>query len=192
LKDPAHRKAALGEAKRFPRQHPLEAAVIGGSAILAVITLWLLGAVIVGALRGVSPYALVEVDCTPQASVRVNGKEMGKTPQRLQLRPGRVKLEVYDETLGFHRTETFEAHLGKNPPREFEIGQAKVEFNVLPSAAVYVDGRRLGQTPFPAVMLYEGRHALRLVNPATKEEISEELVVRADQDQIVEKSFGKP
>ena len=50
-----------------------------------------------------------------------------------------------------------------SPPAQ---APARVSFNALPWAEVFVDGKRLGSTPLLGRQLRPGEHSVRFVNPA--------------------------
>jgi hypothetical protein len=47
----------------------------------------------------------------------------------------------------------------------------RIEFRIRPFAQVFLDGRELGETPFPAVSVSVGRHKIRLVNAQLKKDV---------------------
>ena len=71
------------------------------------------------------------------------------------------------------------------------VAKARVEFRVRPWAAVFLDGKALGQTPLPAIEALEGKHQVRLVNKDLGKEVTLPLVVRPDQPAVVKYVFGE-
>ncbi len=59
-----------------------------------------------------------------------------------------------------------------------------LEFRIRPYATVFLDGKLLGQTPFPAVQVSEGRHFVKLVNADLKKEVAVEYVVKAGRPNV--------
>jgi hypothetical protein len=47
----------------------------------------------------------------------------------------------------------------------------RIEFRIRPFAKVYLDGKELGETPFPAVLVSVGKHKIRLVNAQLKKDL---------------------
>ncbi len=47
----------------------------------------------------------------------------------------------------------------------------RIEFRIRPFASVFLDGKELGETPFPAVLVSVGKHKIRLVNDQLKKNV---------------------
>ena len=60
----------------------------------------------------------------------------------------------------------------------------RIDFQVRPYATVFLDGKLLGQTPFPPVQVDEGKHSVRLVNADLKKEVTVDYVVKSGEDNI--------
>jgi serine/threonine-protein kinase len=129
--------------------------------------------------------ASFEVESSPPGLVRVNGKLVGSSPVRLKNQlPGSVQIEVYNTAKAFSRQQTFELSPGDNGTKRLVIEQGTIEFRVRPYATVLLDGKRLGETPFPAVRAYEGHHSVRLVNRNINKNVTVDFVVKAGQPNI--------
>ena len=61
---------------------------------------------------------------------------------------------------------------------------ADVEFRVFPYATVFLDGRKLGDTPLQPLKVSEGRHVVRLVNAEEHKAVSVSYVVKAGQRNV--------
>jgi hypothetical protein len=129
--------------------------------------------------------ASFEVESSPPGLVRVNGKLVGPSPVRLEDQvPGPVQIEVYDTEKAFSRQQTFELSPGDNGTKRVVIEEGTVEFQIRPHAIVWLDGRRLGVTPFPAIPAYEGHHAVQLVNRKINKNVILDFVVKGGQPNI--------
>lgn len=131
------------------------------------------------------------VESVPQAQVKVNGKFVGSSPTTVRnVSPGDVKVEVYDSNAGFAKEQTFTVSVGDNGTKRIVVNQGTLEFRVRPYASVFLDGKPLGQTPFPAVQAYEGRHRIKLVNKDLDKEHELEFLVKPGTN-TVKYSFGE-
>lgn len=68
----------------------------------------------------------------------------------------------------------------KSPPPASE--GVRVEFRIRPYAQVFVDGRLLGQTPFPPVRLTAGAHRMQLVNKSLGKDVSLRVMVPSQRE----------
>ena len=78
-------------------------------------------------------------------------------------------------------------------PRVFEsaparkasvVAKGRLEFRIRPYAVVSLDGKVLGQTPFAAVEVSEGRHTVRLVNKDLGKDVTRTIDVKAGQSNV--------
>ncbi|ABF89972.1 serine/threonine protein kinase Pkn6 [Myxococcus xanthus DK 1622] len=61
------------------------------------------------------------------------------------------------------------------------VAKGRLEFRIRPYAVVSLDGKVLGQTPFAAVEVPEGRHTVRLVNKELGKDVTRTVDVKAGQ-----------
>jgi serine/threonine-protein kinase len=97
---------------------------------------------------------------------------------------GTVRVEVFNANQGFAKEQFFELAEGDNGVKRVVVGQGKLEFRVRPYATVLLDGKWMGETPFPPVSTYEGRHSIKLVNRELDREVNVEYVVKAGETNI--------
>jgi serine/threonine-protein kinase len=110
--------------------------------------------------------ARVEILSDPPAQVYVNGAFVSASPAFVTAPPGRVQVRVSDSVRGLDKAFQLELEPGDNGRKSLVVLQRPVDFRVTPWATVFVDGRKLGDTPFDGpISLYEGKHKIRLVNP---------------------------
>ncbi len=64
------------------------------------------------------------------------------------------------------------------------VAKGRLEFRVRPYAVVSLDGKVLGQTPFAAVEVPEGRHTVRLVNKDLGKDVTRTIDVKAGQSNV--------
>jgi serine/threonine-protein kinase len=64
------------------------------------------------------------------------------------------------------------------------VGKGKLEFRIRPYAIVFVDGKRLGETPLSPVELSAGRHSVRFVNSQLDKDVTRSIEVKAGQSTL--------
>ncbi|WP_047863241.1 serine/threonine-protein kinase [Archangium gephyra] len=69
--------------------------------------------------------------------------------------------------------------------------KAKLEFRIRPYATVFLDGKALGQTPFPAVQVPIGMHTVRLINRDLGKDVTRDFEVKAGQPNIFKHDLEK-
>ena len=119
------------------------------------------------------------VESVPPGQIFVNGKLVGSSPVQVRsLAAGQVRVEVLNSAAGFSKQEVFTVDAGDNGTKRIVVESASLEFRVRPYATVFLDGKLLGQTPFPPVHVYEGKHSVRLVNADLNKEIAVDYLVK--------------
>ncbi|AKQ67578.1 Serine/threonine-protein kinase pkn6 [Myxococcus hansupus] len=64
------------------------------------------------------------------------------------------------------------------------VAKGRLEFRIRPYAVVSLDGKVLGQTPFAAVEVPEGRHTVRIVNKVLGKDVTQTIDVKAGQSNV--------
>ncbi|HYV48296.1 MAG TPA: serine/threonine-protein kinase [Myxococcaceae bacterium] len=160
----------------------------GGVVALLLVVLVALNA---GGSEDFGGNAALVVDSVPAGRVKINGRELGKTPRTLTSLPaGAVLVEVYDPDLPFSKQQLMTLSPGDNGLRRFVIAKEPVELKIYPQAKVNIDGRDVGLSPLPAISLYEGTHRIRLTYVGTSVETESEFVVKAGEPNVVKKNLG--
>jgi eukaryotic-like serine/threonine-protein kinase len=119
------------------------------------------------------------VESVPPGQIFVNGKLVGSSPVRVKsLAAGQVRVEVLNSAAGFSKQEVFTVDAGDNGTKRIVVESASLEFRIRPYATVFLDGKLLGQTPFPPVNVFEGKHSVRLVNADLNKEIAVDYLVK--------------
>ena len=77
--------------------------------------------------------------------------------------------------------------LKPKPAAKKRFGSLKIA--VEPWGEVYVDGKNLGYTPLSAIKIVEGSHLIRIVNPRFNKEKRLRVVIRANEDTLVQQKF---
>ncbi|WP_434391673.1 protein kinase domain-containing protein [Melittangium boletus] len=73
-------------------------------------------------------------------------------------------------------------------PRPTAMGT--LELRVRPYAIVYVDGKKLGDTPLPPTALTVGRYTVKLVNPDIPKTVTRTVEIKADQPTLLKLNFA--
>ncbi len=130
-------------------------------------------------------FASFAVESVPPGQIFVNGKLVGSSPVHVKsLLAGEVHVEVHNTAAGFTKQEVFTVNAGDNGTKRIVVESAPVEFRIRPYATVFLDGKLLGQTPFPPVQVYEGKHSVKLVNADLNRQVAVDYVVKPGQANI--------
>ena len=60
----------------------------------------------------------------------------------------------------------------------------RLELRIRPYATVFLDDRKLGDTPLPAISVPVGKHKLRLVNPAFGKDVELNIVIKPGENVV--------
>jgi serine/threonine-protein kinase len=136
--------------------------------------------------------ASLEISSTPATWVRVNGKEVGRSPATVGgLAAGEVVVELREPSLGIAQRQSFSLEAGERARRQISIGSAMLEFRIRPFATITLDGKLLGQTPFPPLQVYEGKHSIRLVNEGLGKDVQMDYDVHAGRTNVLKLNLGE-
>jgi len=98
--------------------------------------------------------------------IRENGHLIGTTEtDRLMLASGRHVLEFLNDTVGYRQSRTVQVLPGKVSPLAIELPQGTVNLNAAPWAEVWIDGRRVGETPIGNLSVPIGPHEIVFRHP---------------------------
>ncbi|WNG50066.1 protein kinase [Archangium minus] len=92
-----------------------------------------------------------------------------------------------------------EGRVPRPPPRQASVAPAPpkvvakgtIEFRIRPYATVFIDGRKLGDTPIPATELPVGRYTVKLVNPDIKKTVTQIVEVKAGQPTLIKLNLAE-
>ena len=108
----------------------------------------------------------VSIDVPFEMQVLEGGRLVGTTTTpRLPLPPGRHRLEIVSEPLAFRTTITVEVQAGKQARLTVPLPEGAVAINATPWAEVWIDGRKVGETPIGNIALTLGPHELVFRHP---------------------------
>jgi hypothetical protein len=98
--------------------------------------------------------------------IREDGNLIGTTEtDRLMLAAGRHVLEFVNETVGYRQSRTVQVLPGKVSAMNIELPQGTVNLNASPWAEVWLDGRRIGETPIGNLAVPIGPHEIVFRHP---------------------------
>ena len=98
--------------------------------------------------------------------IREDGNLIGTTEtDRLMLAAGRHVLEFANQTVGYRQSRTVQVVPGKVVALAIELPQGTVNLNASPWAEVWLDGRRIGETPIGNLAVPIGPHEIVFRHP---------------------------
>jgi hypothetical protein len=98
--------------------------------------------------------------------VRENGRLIGTTEaDKIMMAAGRHDIELVNETLGYRVTRSIQVPPGKVAPLSVELPLGVLNVNASPWAEVWVDGRRVGETPIGNLPMSIGPHEIVFRHP---------------------------
>ena len=98
--------------------------------------------------------------------IREDGQLIGTTEtDRLMLASGRHVLEFVNPALGYRESRTVQVRRARSRPLSIELPQGSVNLNASPWAEVWIDGRRVGETPIGNLSVPIGPHEIVFRHP---------------------------
>ncbi|MBW2702910.1 MAG: serine/threonine protein kinase [Deltaproteobacteria bacterium] len=115
---------------------------------------------------------------------------LGKIPIGVgSVRGYRLKAGVYTVKAvarpGSAKTLRVRVRSGRTTSKRITFGKGKLRVVAMPWANLWVDGKKKGQTPIPAIDLLEGAHKVRLHNPQLGQEKFEVVKIKAGKETLV-------
>jgi hypothetical protein len=108
----------------------------------------------------------VSVKAPVEIEVRENGRLIGTTEaDRIMMAAGRHDVELLNDTLGYRVTRSIQVPPGKVMSLTVELPQGVINVNASPWAEVWVDGRRVGETPIGNLPISIGPHEVVFRHP---------------------------
>lgn len=116
-----------------------------------------------GKLRAIpSDRGTLELTSDPEVSVFHGEKRLGKTPLDLPLPPGSYELRLVNRAKFLEAKRTVEIRAGRATQRELSFGVGTLRVDAPEGTKLYLDAKYVGEAPFAAIPVAEGRHYLRL------------------------------
>ncbi len=165
-----HGVAPVSVSDLAPGDHEVVLQAEGGGAvrqrvvIQAGVTSSVLAPVATASAGPVSGWLSVK---SPVAmEIREGGRQIGTTDtDRIMLTAGRHELEIVNDTLGFRSNRVVVVPPGKVAALGVELPQGAINLNASPWAEVWIDGRRVGETPIGNLPIAIGPHEVVFRNP---------------------------
>jgi len=98
--------------------------------------------------------------------IRAGGKVLGSAGERIKMMAGRHQIELVNEDRGFRSVRTVEVVPGKVTGVGIDTPPAgMVSLNASPWAELWIDGRRIGETPLANLSVPAGEHEVVFRHP---------------------------
>jgi hypothetical protein len=98
--------------------------------------------------------------------IREQGRLLGSTEaDRVMMAAGRHELEFVNESLGYRSTRVVQVTPGKVASVALDLPQGVVNLNASPWAEVWIDGKRVGDTPIGNLAVPIGPHDILFKHP---------------------------
>jgi len=165
-----HGPAPATVADLTPGEHEVVLQADGGTPvkqkvlIQAGVTASILAPVATASAGPVSGWLSVKSPVTIE--VRENGRMIGSSDtDKIMIAAGRHDVELVNDTLGYHVSRTVQVPAGKVWPITIDMPQGSINLNASPWAEVFIDGRRVGETPIGNLPISIGPHEILFRHP---------------------------
>ena len=165
-----HGVAPVSVADLAPGEHEVVLQAEGGPAvrqrvvIQAGVTSSVLAPVSTATAGPVSGWLSVKAPVAIE--IHENGRLIGTTEaDRIMMAAGRHDIELVNDTLGYRVTRSIQVPPGKVTPLSIDMPQGMLNVNASPWAEVWIDGRRVGETPIGNLPMSIGSHEVVFRHP---------------------------
>jgi hypothetical protein len=108
----------------------------------------------------------VAVNAPFSLEIREQGRLLGSSDaERVMMAAGRHQLEFVNDALGYRSTRVVQVAPGKVASVSVELPQGVVNLNASPWAEVWIDGKRVGETPIGNLAVSIGPHEIVFKHP---------------------------
>jgi serine/threonine-protein kinase len=107
----------------------------------------------------------VEVVSPVRLDVSEGGRPLGASGGPIQLSVGRHTLNIGREDLGYQTVQVVDVKPGRPHRIEPALPSGVANLNATPWAEVWIDGRKVGETPLGRVQLTIGSHDIQFRHP---------------------------
>jgi hypothetical protein len=121
----------------------------------------------IGATAAAGPVSgWVSIKAPFTMEIREAGRLLGTTDaERLMIAAGRHELDFVNDTLGYRASRVVVVGPGKVAPISLDLPMGVVNLNAAPWAEVWIDGRRVGETPIGNLSVSIGPHEVVFKHP---------------------------
>jgi len=110
----------------------------------------------------------------------IDDKPVGTGKASEEVKAGSHKVKAVNKARGINIVRTVRVKGGEDKYLDIEIGMGSLSLDAPPGSDVFIDGKRIGTTPLPAIPLIEGQH--NVVVKKGKAEYKRSFPVRAGDD----------
>ncbi len=122
-------------------------------------------------------------------NIIIDGKNVGTgSANNISLKPGNHTIKLESKAKMLNYTTYIKIQSGKSITKDIQLQKGKLAVSVKPWADVYVNGKKIGTTPFPPMELYEGDYTIKLENPKGSP-IIKEVTVKAGETKLLMEQF---
>jgi len=98
--------------------------------------------------------------------IREQGRLLGSSDaDRVMMAAGRHELDLVNDALGYHSTRVVQVPAGKVASISLDLPQGVINLNASPWAEVWIDGKRVGDTPIGNLSVAIGPHEIVFRHP---------------------------
>ena len=112
-----------------------------------------------------APAGSIEVVSPVSLNVSEGGRPLGASGAPIQLSAGRHTLNIAREDLGYQAVQVVDVKPGRPQRIEPALPSGFANLNATPWAEVWIDGRKIGETPLGRVQLTIGPHEVQFRHP---------------------------
>jgi hypothetical protein len=112
-----------------------------------------------------APTGAIEVVSPVSLNVSEGGRALGASGAPIQLSVGRHTLDIGREDLGYQAVQVVDVKPGRPLRIEPSLPSGVANLNATPWAEVWIDGRKVGETPLGRVQLTIGSHEILFRHP---------------------------
>jgi eukaryotic-like serine/threonine-protein kinase len=112
-----------------------------------------------------APTGTIEVVSPISLDVSEGGRALGASGAQIQVPVGRHTLDIGRKDLGYQAVQVVDVKPGRPHRIELSLPSGVASLNATPWADVWIDGRRIGETPLGHVQLTIGSHDVQFRHP---------------------------
>jgi hypothetical protein len=109
-----------------------------------------------------------------------DGRLVGRAGARVRLPAGRHVVDLVNEQLNYRERRSVAVAAGATSQLRLDVPRGSISLNAIPWAAVWIDGRRVGDTPLGELPVALGEHVIRFEHPHLGER-RETVLVKAGE-----------
>jgi len=134
--------------------------------------------------------AKLSLNCTPWATVFVDNVKIGTTPiANHEISAGPHTIRLVNNQIKAKKTIKIKAKPGELVRKNVEFAKGFLQVRAKPWAHVFVQGNKIGTTPFQPKQMYEGTYTVVMKNPTLNLSIEKTAVIKKGQTTILKVNF---